>query len=72
MLGNSSRNPSFDFSDVPHSLVSCSECEQYRGTLSEVLMELLDSSLSAVRGGGGGGVGKTQSLKRESTSGLLS
>ena len=73
MIGNSSRNPSFDFADVPHNLVACSECEHYRGTLNEVLTELLDTSLTAVRGGGGGGgVGKTHSLKRESSSGLLS
>ena len=72
MIWNSSRNPSFDFTDVPHNLVACSECEHYHGTLNEVLTVILDTSLTAVRGGGGGGVWKTHSLKRESTSGLLS
>lgn len=68
MVGSSSRNPSFDFSDVPRSLVVCPECDQYHRTLSEVLMELLDVSWTGVRGGGGA-VGKTQSLKRETSTG---
>ena len=61
----SGRNPSLDFSDSPHSLVPCSDCELYLRTLTEVVTDLLDVSLTTVRGG------KSQSLKRESTSGVI-
>lgn len=59
MISNRSRNPSLNFSEIPHSLVPCPDCHQYLKTLSDILFEPpLDISR-----------GKTHPLKRDSTSG---
>lgn len=57
MIGK--RNPSLNFSEVPHTLVPCTDCSQYLKTLSSILCESLDSSSR----------GKPHPLKRESLSG---
>ena len=58
MVGSRSRNPSLNFSEVPHTLVPCSECCQYLKALSDVLYKSLDSSSQG-----------RKMLKRESISG---
>ena len=59
LMGHCSRNPSLNFSEIPHTLVSCPTSSQYLSALSDVLVESLNVSSR----------GKTHQLKRESSSG---
>ena len=58
LIGNRSRNPSLNFSEIPHNLVPCANCQLYLKTLNDILLESLDTSR-----------GKVNLLKRESISG---
>ena len=51
------RTLSFNFSEIPHSLVPCTECCKYLKTLNSVLSKALDASQ-----------GRSHPLKRDSTS----